>query len=147
MTAVVSVKSDQPWVEIRYAEVLLNYAEAAYRLDKITDAQDAMNQVRARVGLPDKTSTGDAFFADYRNERKVELAFEGHLYWDMVRWQLCATEYNNYRRHGIKVDNGTYSYVAVDRVDLQYNAKCYVLPIPSTELRNNNLIVQYDEWK
>lgn len=147
MTDVVSVKSDQPWVEIRYAEVLLNYAEAAYRLDKITDAQDAMNQVRARVGLPDKTSTGDAFFADYRNERKVELAFEGHLYWDMVRWQLCATEYNNYRRHGIKVDNGTYSYVAVDRVDLQYNAKCYVLPIPSTELRNNNLIVQYDEWK
>ena len=103
MTDVVSVKSDQPWVEIRYAEVLLNFAEAAYRLDKTADAQDAMNQVRARVGLPAKTSTGNAFFADYRNERKVELAFEGHLYWDMVRWQLCATEYNNYRRHGIKV--------------------------------------------
>lgn len=147
MTDVVSVKSDQPWVEIRYAEVLLNFAEAAYRLNKISDAQDALNQVRARVDLPAKDSTGDAFFADYRNERKVELAFEGHLYWDMVRWQLCASEYNNYRRHGIKVDNGTYTYVAIDRVDLQYNAKCYVLPIPSTELRNNNLIVQYDEWK
>ncbi len=147
MTDVVSIKSTQTWVEIRFAEVLLNYAEAAYRLSKITDAQDALKRVRARVNLPAKTSTGDAFFADYRNERKVELAFEGQLYWDMVRWKLCATEYNNYRRHGIKIDNGSYSYVEIDRVDLQYNAKCYVLPVPTTELRNNDLIVQYDEWK
>lgn len=143
----VQIKSTQTWVEIRYAEVLLNKAEAAYRLGKIGDAQNAMNAVRARVHLPAKTSTGDEFFKDYRNERKVELAFEGHLYWDMVRWRLCATEYNNYRRHGIKVDNGTYNYVSIDRVDLQYNEKCYVLPVPSSELRNNNLMVQYDEWK
>lgn len=147
MTDVVSIKSTQTWVEIRYAEVLLNKAEAAYRLGKISEAQDAMNKVRARVNLPGKTSTGEEFFKDYRNERKLELAFEGQLYWDMVRWRLCATEYNNYRRHGIKVDNGTYNYVSIDRVDLQYNAKCYVLPVPSSELRNNNLIVQYDEWK
>lgn len=147
MTDVVSVKSDQPWVEIRFAEVLLNYAEAAYRLNKIADAQGALKRVRARVGLPEKTSTGEEFFKDYRNERKVELAFEGHLYWDMVRWRLCTSEYNNYRRHGIKVDNGSYTYVSIDRVDLQYNEKCYVLPVPSTELRNNNLAVQYDEWK
>lgn len=147
MTDVVSVKSAQPWVEIRFAEVLLNFAEAAYRLDKITDAQAALKRVRARVGLPEKTSTGEQFFNDYRNERKIELAFEGQLYWDMVRWELCATEYNNYRRHGIKVDNGSYTYVEIDRVDLQYNAKCYVLPAPTAEMRNNNLMVQYENWR
>lgn len=147
MTDVVSVKSSQPWVELRYAEVLLNKAEAAFRLNKIDEAQAAMNQVRARVGLPGKTSTGDQFWADYRNERKLELIFEGQLFWDMNRWRLCHIEYNNYRRHGIKIDNGTYTYVTIDPADQMFDAKCYVLPIPTSEINNNNLIVQYDEWK
>ncbi len=146
-TDVVNMKSDQPWVEIRYAEVLLNKAEAEYNLGNITAAQTAMNQVRARVGLPAKTSTGDQFWADYRNERKVELAFEGHLFWDMNRWRLCHIEYNNYRRHGMKVDNGSYEYVTIDTQDQMFDSKCYILPVPQAELNNNNLIEQYDEWK
>lgn len=147
MTDVVSVKSSQPWVEIRYAEVLLNKAEAEYNLGNITAAQNAMNRVRARVGLPAKTSTGDQFWADYRNERKVELAFEGHLFWDMNRWRLCHIEYNNYRRHGIKIDNGSYEYVTIDRTEQMFDSKCYILPIPQAELNNNTLLEQYDEWK
>ncbi len=147
MTDVVNIKSAQPWVELRFAEVLLNFAEAAYRLNKTVEAQDALGRVRARVGLPRKNSTGTKFFADYRNERKLELAFEGQLYWDMVRWKLCATEYNNYRRHGVKVDNGSYTYVEVDNTDLRYSDKCYVLPAPQTEVNNNNLFQQYENWK
>lgn len=147
MTDVVSVKSSSPTVEIRYAEVLLNKAEAAYRLGRIADAQDALNKVRARVGLPAKTSTGEQFWNDYRNERKVELAFEGHLFWDMNRWRLCHIEYNNYRRHGMRVENGTYTYVSIDRVDCMFDQKCYILPIPSDEIRNNKLIEQYENWK
>ena len=67
-----------------------------------------MNRVRARKGvnLPGKNSSGDAWFADYRNERKVELAYEGHLFWDMRRWRLAHIEYNNYRCHGFKIVNG-----------------------------------------
>ncbi|HBG58214.1 MAG TPA: RagB/SusD family nutrient uptake outer membrane protein, partial [Porphyromonadaceae bacterium] len=83
------IPSTQSWVEIRYAEVLLNKAEAAYRLNKMSEAREAMNQVRARVDLPAKSSSGDEFFEDYRNERKVELAYEGHLFWDMRRWELA----------------------------------------------------------
>ena len=147
MTDVVNVRSAQPWVELRFAEVLLNFTEAAYRLNKITEAQDALARVRARVGLPRKMSTGGQFFRDYRNERKLELAFEGHLYWDMVRWQLCASEYNNYRRHGVKVDNGSYTYVEVDNTDLRYSDKCYVLPAPQSEVNNNNLFEQYENWR
>lgn len=147
MTDVVSVKSSQPWVEIRYAEVLLNYAEAAYELGKPAETLDAINQIRARVGLPGKSSSGDQLLQDYRNERKLELAFEGHLFWDMNRWRLCHIAYSNYRRHGIKIENGTYSYVEIDNVDLMFSEKCYILPIPLSEIRNNNLAVQIPSWR
>ena len=112
LTDVKNGKSAQPWVEIRYAEVLLNKAEAAYRLNKIGEAQSAMNEVRARVkvNLPGKSSTGEAWFKDYRNERKVELAYEGHLFWDMRRWELAHIEYNNYRTHGFKIIGATNTY-------------------------------------
>ena len=142
-------KSIQSWVEIRYAEVLLNKAEAAYRLGKIGIAQKAMDDVRARVGvnLPPKTSVGESWFNDYRNERKVELAYEGHLFWDMRRWQLAHTEYTGYRVHGMKVNGNNYEYVDCDYQDRKFLRKLHVLPIPDDELKNNSLIEQYDEWK
>ncbi|MBP1613299.1 MAG: RagB/SusD family nutrient uptake outer membrane protein [Bacteroidetes bacterium] len=150
LTDVKGTNSTQPWVEIRYAEVLLNKAEAAYHLSgKIGEAQAAMNQVRARTGvnLPPKSSTGEAWFKDYRNERKVELAYEGHLFWDMRRWKLADTEYTGYRVHGFKITGSTYEYIDCDYQDRRFLKKLYVLPIPDDELTNNSLIEQYDEWK
>jgi len=140
------VPSTQPWVEIRYAEVLLNKAEAAYKLNKIDSAQICMNEVRTRVGLPGKVSTGTQWFKDYRNERKVELAYEGQLFWDMRRWKLAHIEYNNYRCHGYKITGSNYEYIDVDYQDRKFLEKTYVLPIPDAELQNNSLMVQYDEW-
>ena len=142
-----SVRSSQTWVEIRYAEVLLNKAEAAYRLNKMGEAQAAMDKVRARVSLPGKSSSGDAWFKDYRNERKVELAYEGHLFWDMRRWKLAHIEYNDYRCHGLKITNGVYEYIDCDGQDRKYPRKLYVLPVPTEELKNNSLAEQYAEWK
>lgn len=149
LTDVSSVASSQTWVEIRFAEVLLNKAEAAFRLNKPEEARTLMNRVRARksVNLPGKNSSGDAWFADYRNERKVELAYEGHLFWDMRRWKLAHIEYNNYRCHGFKITNGTYEYIDCDYKDRKFSQKLYVLPIPVEELKNNALLEQYDEWK
>ena len=139
--------SSQTWVELRFAEVLLNQCEAAYRLGKIADARSLLNRVRARVGLPPKSSSGDEFFKDYRNERMIELAYEGHLYWDMRRWELAHIEYNNYRCHGMKILNGTYEYIDCDKQDRKFIKKLYVFPIPSAEIRNNSLMEQFDEWK
>lgn len=147
MKDVIGLKSAQTWVELRFAEVLLNFAEAAYNLNKMDDVREALKRIRNRVGLPAKASSGNSLLNDYRNERKIELAFEGQLYWDMVRWKLCHTEYNNYRRHGVKVNNGSYTYVEVDNNDLRYSEKCYVLPVPQSEINNNNLIEQYDNWR
>lgn len=144
-----NILSSQAWVEIRFAEVLLNKAEAAYRLNRIGEAQSLMNRVRGRKGvnLPGKSSSGETWFKDYRNERKVELAYEGHLFWDMRRWKLAHIEYNNYRCHGIKITNNTYEYVDCDGLDRKFPQKLYVLPIPTLELKTNALIEQYDEWK
>jgi hypothetical protein len=139
--------STQSWVEIRYAEVLLNKAEAAFRLNKMSEARDAMNEVRARVNLPAKNSSGNEWFNDYRNERKVEMAYEGHLFWDMRRWELAHIEYSNTRAHGFKIVGDNYEYIDVDYQDREFSAKNYILPIPDAELANNSLIEQYDSWK
>lgn len=150
--------STQTMVEIRLAEVYLNRAEANYRLNNATGALADLNAVRTRpsVGLPPKTGlAGEALFDAIRQERKIELSFEGHLYWDMRRWRLAHEDYpkgyNNYRVHGLKITgmpgNYTYEYVDCDKTDRKFQAKAYVLPIPYSELQNNNAIEQYDEWK
>ncbi|MDD2477115.1 MAG: RagB/SusD family nutrient uptake outer membrane protein [Dysgonamonadaceae bacterium] len=72
----------------RFAEILLNLAEASFELGKADEALDAINQIRDRAGIAPKTSVDrDAI----RQERKVELLFEGHRYWDVRRWRI-ATE-------------------------------------------------------
>ena len=154
LTDLVTYRSTQPWVEIRLAEVYLNRAEANYHLGNTAQALSDINKVRSRpgVGLPDKTGlSGEDLFEAIRQERKIELAFEGHLYWDMRRWKLAHIEYNNYRVHGLKISkdpNGfLYEYVDVDLEDREFLEKTYVLPIPYSELANNNAIEQYDEWK
>lgn len=143
-----NTRSGQTWVTLRYAEILLNKAEAAYHLDMAaSEYQTPMNQVRARVGLPGKTSTGDRWFDDYVRERKVELAYEGHLYWDMRRWKLAHEQYNGYRCHGFKIVNGEFNYVEVDLDDRVFDAKTYCFPIPHSEVINNNLVNQFPQWQ
>ena len=146
--------STHTWVELRLAEVYLNRAEANYRLSNSGAALADLNAVRGRaeVNLPAKTGlTGNDLFAAIRQERKIELAYEGHLFWDMRRWKLAHTEYNNYRVHGLKLtpDAGgyLYQYVDCDLQDRKFLEKTYVLPIPSDELANNLVIQQYEQWR
>lgn len=147
LTDIQGVPSTQTWVEIRYAEVLLNKAEAAFRLNKPGEAREVMNEVRERVNLPPRSSSGEQWFNDYRNERKVELAYEGHLFWDMRRWRLAHIEYNDYRCHGFRITGDNYEYIDVDYQDRKFSTRNYILPIPDAELANNSLIEQYDSWK
>ncbi len=153
-TDLVTYHSAQAWVEIRLAEVYLNRAEAYYQLGQSGSALSDINAVRTRpgVGLPTKTGlSGDDLFDAIRQERKIELAYEGHLYWDMRRWKLAHIEYNNYRVHGMKItQNGAdrlYEYIDCDLEDRTFLQKTYVFPVPYSELANNSAIEQYDEWK
>ena len=83
--------SGTDWQIIRFAEVLLNYAEAAFELGRTADALTAINRLRDRAGIA-PLATIDR--EKIRHERKVELAFEGHRYWDLRRWRIAFEELN-----------------------------------------------------
>ncbi|MGV8829778.1 MAG: RagB/SusD family nutrient uptake outer membrane protein [Breznakibacter sp.] len=149
----VTQKSVQPYTLFRYAEVLLNYAEACYNLNALEAAKNALNQVRTRpaVGLPEVTVSGDKLMEAIRHERKVELAYEGLYYWDVRRWKLADKIFSNYLVHGLKIEknaNGsfTYNYVECDTEDRHFPAKMYRFPIPQSELSTNGKVTQYPEW-
>jgi len=80
--------SDVAFIRYRYAEVLLNAAEAAFELNDKATAVGYINQVRSRAGLPALTET-TLTFDRIVHERRVELAFEGHTLYDMKRWRLA----------------------------------------------------------
>jgi starch-binding outer membrane protein, SusD/RagB family len=82
------------FVLLRYADVLLMAAEANAKSSDEANARLFVNQVRARqgTGLAPINSTGQALITDIYHERRVELAFEGHRYTDLVRWGLADQE-------------------------------------------------------
>jgi hypothetical protein len=106
--------SDQNYIDIRYAEILLNYAEAALELGtNQSQALDAINQIRARAGI--KLLTAPQLTIDkVRHERKVELAFEDKRFWDIRRWRIGTDLFRNTYVHGLwpylKYANGKYTY-------------------------------------
>jgi hypothetical protein len=79
--------SGTDWQLFRFGEVLLNYAEAAFELGKTGEALDAINQIRDRAGISKLTTTDRELIY---HERKVELAFEAHRYWDLRRWRKAV---------------------------------------------------------
>jgi hypothetical protein len=82
--------SDVNFIRYRYAEVLLNAAEADAELGNYGEASIYINQVRARVGLTTPlVLTAANYFDRIVHERRVELAFEGHILFDMKRWRLA----------------------------------------------------------
>lgn len=73
------------WIEFRYAEIIMNYAEACLELGDIPEATIYINMIRNRAGLPD--FTGDTTEA-LRHERKIEFAFEEKRFYDIRRWKI-----------------------------------------------------------
>lgn len=83
------VQSDVWFIRYRYAEVLLNAAEAAFELGQPGLSAQYMNQVRKRAGLPGELTAGDITFDKIAHERYVELAFEGLYFFDLKRWRIA----------------------------------------------------------
>ena len=148
----------QPFTIIRYAEVLLNKAEACYRLgsDKYSEANSAIEAIRQRVDLPYTPKAGSDLWDAIRQERRVELAFEGFWYWDLRRWGVAHKQYpeglTGYQVHGLKIEKNadgtfTYDYVSVDTENRNFPEKMYRFPLPASELENNGSVDQYPEWR
>lgn len=146
----------QPFTVIRYAEVLLNRAEALYKTGKEGEANDIVNKIRDRVGLPALSVDGEELMAAIRQERKVEFAFEGLWYWDLRRWGIAHEKYplglSDYMVHGFKITkdeegNFTYDYISVDDQKRNFPQRLYRFPLPAAELNNNGSVNQFPEWK
>lgn len=123
------------FVYFRYAEVLLNYAEAKIELNQIdATVVGAINKVRNRAGLPSledtykKSSfTQSELRTIARTERRIELAFEVKRYWDLIRWKTAEVVLNQ-PVYGINFVGG--KYVKVIAHSMQFNAsKNYLFPI------------------
>jgi hypothetical protein len=78
-----------PWPILRYTEAVLNYVEASIELGQEAEAIAWLNQIRFRVGQPAISSKGDALKEAYRNERRIEMAYEEQRYHDVRRWMIA----------------------------------------------------------
>ncbi|WP_185211600.1 MULTISPECIES: RagB/SusD family nutrient uptake outer membrane protein [Sphingobacterium] len=131
----------------RYAEILLNYAEAAFELGRSPDALLAVNEVRERAGIAKLNSVDRE---KIRHERKVELAFEGHRYWDLRRWRI-ATSLLTVNRSGLQYildyNSRKYKLIVLENYDsgisdpIFYNYNNY-FPITRARTANNPNLVE-----
>lgn len=145
--------SDQTWIEIRYAEVLLNRAEAAMELaeagkgaDYKDDAMQCINDIRERAGATLVKNVGDMAIDTVRIERRKELSFENKTWWDLKRWRILDKEQNNriYRVLMPFFVDKEYKWFFDARYDedatkFTFDTKWYYVDIPSDEIVKNGI--------
>ena len=151
----ITAYSAQTCILIRYAEGLLNKAEALAELSwdqNSVEALQALNDVRGRVGLPSRqTASKEEFMEFVRHERMVELAGEGFRYWDLRRWRLAEEVINGKNVHGVKItktDSGfNYEHVDADNGNKRiFYDRYYHFAIPESERSKNPLCDNNQGW-
>ncbi len=132
------------WILIRYAEILLNYAEAMIELGDENTARTYINLVRDRVGMPATSASGNDLVNLYRNERVVELGMEEQRYYDLRRWKLAEEVLNRpvHKMNIIKNEDGTFEYSIEEMSPRIFPERMYWWPIPIDEMRKNSNLVQ-----
>jgi hypothetical protein len=149
------------WVFFRLGEQYLNYAEALNESDgPVGDVYKYVNLIRNRVGLPNLTPglSKDAMRDAIRHERRIELAFETHRYFDTHRWMIAETT-DNKNIYGLNV-NGVVSTTPLVPYNITsddfykrtviekrvFDKKHYLWPIQQRELEKNKNLVQNPGW-
>ena len=146
---------------IRYTEIFLDYAEAANEAagpktavggcDK--SAYDVILAIRQRAGITDNTyldecATSQAAMRELiRNERRLELCFEGHRFYDLRRWQVDLSKLNE-TTTGMEISqqNGALVYKRIDVDTRNYASYQYYGPIPYTEVLKYDNLEQNEGW-
>jgi hypothetical protein len=134
---------------IRYAEVLLNYAEACIGLGQENEARLYINMVRRRAGMPDITESGAALVTRYRNERRVEFYNEDKRFFDVRRWVIGSEAYTNATKvtvvYQLNPDHTTATIPTITPQLLEkrsWNDKAYFFPIYRDEMNKNSKLIQ-----
>jgi hypothetical protein len=140
-----------PWIFFRLAEIYLNYAEAQFELGNEDVCREYINMVRARAGMPDidETVTGDVLRTRLYNERRIELVFEGHRFFDVRRWDI-ADETESEAIYGMDiikdVDTGEKTYEPVILLQRYWEDQMTLLPIETDEMDRNPNLTQTPGW-
>lgn len=148
------------WIFIRYAGILLDYAEAANEFEGPTAAVfQVLYDLRRRAGIEagsdgyyglDPTMDQIKMRAAIQNERRIEMAFEEQRYWDIRRWKIAEKIYSQPVR-GMDIQrtgNGQVFYNPVDIYHPAFKApRMYLYPIPYTEVLKDERLVQNPGWK
>lgn len=140
-------ESRTDYLIFRYGEVLLNFAEAANELGKFNEALDAVNQIRNRAGITQQSSIDRE---KIHHERKVELAFENHRYWDLRRWREAETKLTRSfsgLQYILDYNTNKYRIKVIDDVDgvtapPTFPAKNYYFPITKSRIGANSNLVE-----
>ncbi|QEK51720.1 RagB/SusD family nutrient uptake outer membrane protein [Pedobacter aquae] len=146
----------RPWVILRYAEVLLNYAEALNEAQgPVAGVYTYLNQVRRRPGvnLPllvagSPTLSKEQMRDLIHNERRVELCFEGHRFYDVRRWKKGETEFNK-PVSGMRITrqaNGSFTYERFIVENRIFTSKNYLFPFPLVDINRQPALVQNPGW-
>lgn len=144
------VVGDHFWVFMRYEETLLMYAEA---MNEYLSAPDesvytAVNAVRERIGMPALPAglTKEQMRKRVRNERRVELAFEGHRFWDIRRWRIGMETMTLAR--GVIIDGSVspHKHWNNDIEARVYRPAFDLFPIPQSELNKSSALVQNEGY-
>ncbi|KEO73236.1 RagB/SusD family nutrient uptake outer membrane protein [Anditalea andensis] len=151
-----------PWPVIRATEVVLNYVETCIELGEEAEARNWLNAIRFRAGMPAITDSGPALKEKYINERRIELAFEEHRYYDVRRWMIAPQTLGR-QANGIQIRgtlkpgaslsiyrydpqlyNYTYSVSTIDpgKENRLWLDKMYWMPIHFDEMNRNGLLIQ-----
>lgn len=150
-----------PWPNMRLADLYLLYSEALNELNGAPDAETYkyIDLVRKRAGLrtvqaswvdsnkPNKPNTKEGFREIVRQERSIELAFEGHRYWDLLRWKEAPNALNGPVR-GWDVDQKDEDAYYKPRVlfNRTFSIKDYFWPIREGDIIVNRNLVQNPGW-
>lgn len=157
-----NIRQEVPSIQIRFTEVVFNYAEACMALGQEAEAKNWINKIRFRVGMPALTETGAALMARYQNERNIEMLFEEQRFYDVRRWMIAPTvlgrqaqiitisgklkpgkTVNTYK---YSKENYNYVYSVTDlgtgKENRRWADKLYFLPINRDEINRNNKLIQ-----
>ena len=142
------------WIYFRLAELYLNYAEALNEYSgPVEDVYRYVNAIRNRAGLPDlpKNLSKEEMREKIWHERRIELAFETHRYFDCHRWKI-AEETDNKEIHGMNIHAGTsftdpafYKRIPVEK--RVFEKKHYLFPMLQSEIDKNPSLVQNPFWE
>ena len=137
------ISANRPYILYRLAEVYLNYAEAQFELGNEAEAREYVNKISSRALQPEINASGDALREAIRRERRVELCFEGHNFFDERRWMV--EEHLGFDIQGLKWTkkaNGDVEFEQKKVVTRPYFERHYYLPIPLTETEKAPSLLQ-----